>query len=239
MTATDSVRLIKARSPRPAASASVFNFDDLRRQCDDFLADSRQTAEQLVAQATAEAEEIRRQAYAEGFQAGQAAGLAAAEQAIETKAVEIAKRQTEARIQTALPALTESVRALRWERDRWLACWEQEAVKLSAAIAERIVRAELRRHPEISRCMLREALELAAGSSTLKVRLHPQDLAILREYGQDEFSSPTQTGEAEFHPDPAVSPGGCVIETRHGVVDARIETLIHRISNELLDAEPS
>ncbi|MBS0261666.1 MAG: hypothetical protein JSS02_06875 [Planctomycetes bacterium] len=233
MMTTDSARVIKARSPRPA-SAVAFNFDDLRKQCDDYAAHSRAAAEQILAEATAAAEEIRRQAYAEGYQVGQAEGQAAAEQAVELRATQIAVSQADAKIQTALPALNESVRALQLERDRWLTSWEAAAIRLSAAIAEKIIRRELERNPLTSRDMIQEALELAAGTATVQVRLNPQDFAVLQDHGQDSFRNLTTGSGTEFHPDPAISPGGCVIETRHGVVDARLETLIDRITQELL-----
>ena len=237
MMTTDSARLIKARSQRSAATAAAFNFEDLRRQCDDYLAESQQSAENILSQATAEAEEIRRQAYTDGFQAGQAAGLTAAELSIEARATEIAKLQTDVRVQTALPALAESIRTLQLERDRWLAHWEETAVNLSAAIAQKIVRAELTRNPQISQVMIREALELATGSSTLRVRLNPHDFAVLQEHGHDEIRRLTHHAEIEFNQDATIAPGGCIVETRYGVIDAQIETLIVRISNELLDAE--
>jgi flagellar assembly protein FliH len=41
-------------------------------------------------------------------------------------------------------------------------------------------------------------------------------------------------GETTFTPDERISRGGCVVETRHGAIDARIETQLARIAHELL-----
>ena len=124
-------RLIKARSAQSLESATAFNFNDMRRQCDEFVAGARQQGEQILAQAKVEAEELRRRAHAEGLAAGQRDGLASAQQLIEKRASEIAAQQTQDKLRTALPAIQNLVRSLEIERDRWMTHWEAAAVELS------------------------------------------------------------------------------------------------------------
>jgi flagellar assembly protein FliH len=40
-------------------------------------------------------------------------------------------------------------------------------------------------------------------------------------------------GESTLVPDDSISRGGCLIETRHGVIDARIESQLEQIAAEL------
>src|SRR5258708_3093809 len=108
-------RLIKARSARNLASATAFNFDDMRRQCDEFVAGAREQGEQVLAEATIAAKEIRQNAHAEGVAAGQREGLASAQQIIEKRAVEIAAQQTQDKLRTALPAFEALARSLAIE----------------------------------------------------------------------------------------------------------------------------
>src|SRR5438477_11854452 len=82
-------RLIKASAARSFGGAA-FNFDDLRRQCDEFVETARRQAQEILAEATRGANEIRSQARTEGIAAGQSEGLAAAQHLIETRAAEIA-----------------------------------------------------------------------------------------------------------------------------------------------------
>jgi flagellar assembly protein FliH len=229
-------RLIKARSAGNLGSATAFNFDDMRRQCDDFVAGARKQGEQILAQAAAEAEDIRRRAHAEGLAAGQREGLASAGQLIETRAVEIAARETQFKLRTALPAIESLARSLEIERDRWITHWEAAAVQLSAAIAEKILRRELSRRPELAAAIIQEALQLAAGQPHLKLRLHPADIELLEGCGPDAVSRLAAVGEADLIPDESITRGGCQIETRHGVIDARLETQLERITSELLEA---
>jgi flagellar assembly protein FliH len=228
-------RLIKARSARNLESATAFNFDDMRRQCDEFVAGARQQGEQLLAQAALEAEEIRRRAHADGLTAGQRDGLAAAQRLIETRAVEISARETQDKLRTALPAFQNLARSLEIERDRWMTHWEAAAVELSATIAEKILRHELSRRPELAVGIIQEALQLAAGQPQVKLRLHPADIDVLQDCGPEALSRLAPLGEAVLVPDETITRGGCLIETRHGVIDARLETQIERITRELLE----
>ena len=46
---------------------------------------------------------------------------------------------------------------------------------MAAAIARRVIRRELTRQPEIPLALVREALELAAGSAQVRIHLNPAD----------------------------------------------------------------
>ncbi len=239
MPTRESSRLIKARVARNLTSATTFNFEDLRRQCDEYIEDARRQGQELLAQAAATAADMRRQAREEGLAAGQREGLAAVQHLIDARAAELAGRQTQEQLQTVLPAFQSVVQALEAERDRWLADWETAAVKLGAAIAERILRHELARRPALCQEVVREALQLAAGQPHVELHLHPQDLELLQQSGEEAVGLFASVGQAKFVPDACLSRGGCLIETQHGVIDARLETQLARITRELLEDHSS
>src|SRR5262245_29065322 len=177
----ESARLIKARVARNVGAAAMFNFDDLRQQCDEFIESARRQGQQIVTDAEAAADGIRRQAHAEGVAAGQREGLAAARQLVDSHSAELAARQTQEQLRTVLPAFQAAVQALQVERDRWLAEWEAAAVNLAAAIAGKILHHELSRNPELALPIVREALQLAAGQPHIEMHIHPLDLDLLRD----------------------------------------------------------
>jgi flagellar assembly protein FliH len=227
-------RLIKAAAARNLGG-TAFNFDDLRRQCDELVASARRQAHEILAEATRAGEHIRQEARAEGIAVGQREGLAAAHGLVETRAAEIASQMTQQQLRTVLPAFHAAVSALQLERDRWLATWETATIKLSAAIAGKILRQELARHPELALPIVREALQLAMGQPHVKLHLHPLDLEQLHDCGNDAVARLGAVGEAALVADESISRGGCLIETQHGVIDARLETQIERIASELLE----
>lgn len=230
-------RLIKAHAARRIGSGTTWNFDDLGRECDELVAAARSQANLLLAQARADAENLRNQAYAEGHAAGERLGFEASRDQIEARAAELAADETSRRLQTALPALETLAAKLHQERDRWVTSWETSVIRLSAAIAERIVRRELSRHPELSAELIRETLQLAAGSRQIKVHLNPADLETWRHAGESLQGWVSRVGEVQWIADNDVTPGGCLVESQQGLIDARIETQLERISAELVGSD--
>jgi flagellar assembly protein FliH len=107
---------------------------------------------------------------------------------------------------------------------------------LAAKIAERIIRRELTHTPEIAVDQVRAALELAAGSPSLKIAMHPDDFAALGGQINQLTKEIARCAEAEIVPDITVSLGGCRVETRQGLIDQQIETQLERIIVELTGA---
>lgn len=235
MPVDESNRLLKADAMRGRGSKIAFNYDDLRKQCDDHVEKIRLQARQLLIDAQTQADALRRQAFAEGEAAGKKLGLEEAQRLIESRAVELANQRTADQLRTTLPALQAAVSALQVERDRWLAWWETAAVRLSVAIAEKILRREIAHRPECVPTMISEALQLVAGNPHVKVRMHSADIEQLRGYGHEILQHLNALGESSLTSDDLISRGGCLIETRHGVVDARLETQLTRITDELLE----
>jgi flagellar assembly protein FliH len=205
--------IIKASDARYDPPLTALNFDDLAAQAGRHLAEARAGAAQLVAEARGEADAIRRQA-AE-------AGLRAAAQQIET------------RLEPALAALQQAAAELRRARQAWLLHWESRAVHLAAAIAARIVRGEIDRRPEIALTLVREALELAAGSPNVRLRLAPEDLKTLGTQVRTLSDAIAGLGSVEVTSDAAIGRGGCRVETRFGSIDQQIESQLKRIEEEL------
>ena len=68
---------------------------------------------------------------------------------------------------------------------------------------------------------VREALGQIEDTAGVTVTLHPDDLALLKpgDYGAG----------LEFRSSPEITRGGCLVHTRIGIVDARLETRIEKL----------
>jgi flagellar assembly protein FliH len=203
------------------AQCTAFNFEDMAVQANRYLEKVRAEAAQIVAQAKKEAADIRRRAEAEGRQAGQQA------------VAETVRQQLGQKLTTLLPALQQAIRQIQDARQAWLQHWEKAAVHLAAQMAARIIRRQLPQEPDVPLQLVREALELAAGCSQIRLVLHPDDYQTLQPQVEMLLREFTSLGEAEVAADPAISPGGCRIETRFGVIDQQLETQLRRIEEEL------
>ncbi len=239
MTATETTRLLKANDLRNLGSKVAFNYEDLRQRCDNYIDQIRAQAQQILIDAQAEADQLRAQAKQqgreEGLRTGREEGLKDQEQIIAAAANEQSARQ----LNTTLPALKSAATALDHERNRWLATWQNIAVKLSVSIAEKLLRHELNHHPELVKDAVLEALELAAGNPQIQLRMNPADVEFLGDWCPKIVSVMSPAGVAEIVSDPDISAGGCVVQTKHGVIDAQVETKLARIAQELLDDDSS
>jgi flagellar assembly protein FliH len=62
----------------------------------------------------------------------------------------------------------------------------------------------------------------------LSVRLSPEDLKFLEELQQKSNDKIESLERVKFIADEAVKPGGCLIESEYGTVDATIEERVER-----------
>jgi flagellar assembly protein FliH len=200
-----------------------FNFEDMATQAGRYLDGVRAEATKIVAAAMKEAEGIKRQAEADG----RAAGM--------KKVGEMVQQRLGQQLETLLPALQQTIRDIRHAKQAWLSHWEKATVRLATAIAGRVVRRQIERDPKIPLALVREALDLAAGSSHLRIHLNPLDLQTLGTQTETLVREMAPMATAELLPDPAVTRGGCRLETQLGIIDQRLESQLARIEEELTE----
>ncbi|MEQ8208570.1 MAG: FliH/SctL family protein [Lacipirellulaceae bacterium] len=209
-------------TPEGSSLAGVaYNLTDMAGQAEQMLVGVQARADAIIKQAKADAAKIRSQAETEG--------RAAAEAAIER----ILDEKVAQQMKTLVPALQGAVHQIEESRQEWLQHWENSAVGLSAAIAERLVRGEISRRPEIATNWIREALELAAGSSELTIRLNPQDHETIASHVQQLTEAINPLAKARIEADETISLSGCRVETTYGTIDQQLETQLERIQQEL------
>lgn len=213
--------IIKATDRNRGIQPVAFSFEDMASKAEAYLAGVRAEAAKILAQAQQEAAAIRKRAEAEGRREGQAA--------IERMVHEQVARQ----MASLLPALRQAVEEIRHARQAWLAHWQQRAIHVAAAMARRILRRELNHSPQLARELVREALELAAGTPRLRIRLNPADHAALASQVQSLVEQLAPLAQAEILPDPEIGLAGCRVETQFGIIDQQIETQLARIAEEL------
>jgi flagellar assembly protein FliH len=133
-----------------------------------------------------------------------------------------------------VPAVRAIVDGVLAAKAQWLAHWERCALSLATAIAQRVVRRELARTPEVTLALVKEALELAAGTTDVRLHMHPDDLAILGPEVEALTAELVRLGAAHVVADGNITRGGCRVETRYGTIDQQLETQLARIEQELL-----
>lgn len=209
--------VIKASQASPVA----FHPDELGQRAQSYLEQVRAQAAEILSSAEADAAALRQRAQDEGY----AAGLANAQQIIE--------QQVTAHSQQLEKLVGRVVDAIGTARAEWLSRWETAAVRVATSIAQRVIRREVSRTPQITLALVREALELAGGCADIQLRLHPQDLALLRPQLESLVEELARLGKPEIAADERIERGGCRLETRFGSIDQSFAAQLDRIEQEL------
>jgi type III secretion protein L len=200
-------RIIRAGDPRPG------------RRCTAPVDGTRVIhAAQLAAQREAEA--LFAEAQAE-------AALLLGRARAEAEALRASVREEASREATRLLAATEA---------RTLARLEQSAgdlTELGVRIAEKILGAELRQHPEQVAKIVAGCLRRAAASRRILIRVNPEDVAAvegalgeLRALARDPALLATRS-------DPSIARGGCILETEAGQIDGQLQTQLAAVREAL------
>ena len=161
---------------------------------------------------------LEHQAHDEGYAAGHAEGLAEAQQQLRTRM---------ARLDALYASAARPLQALDDEA-------EQELARLALVVARRVLAHELKLSPELVVQAVRQAAAaLPSATGELRVRLHPDDLTLLRELDAVE-------SHWQLLADPTLTRGGCRLESERSRLDAQLETrlaaMVDAVLGEGIDA---
>ncbi len=99
-----------------------------------------------------------------------------------------------------------------------------------------MVHRELKADPEALAGIVREALGRVESTGRIAIRMNPDDLSRLSRIQPGILAQFTDSGLTAFVADAAISPGGCLVETEAGEIDARLEQQF-RVVEEAFRAE--
>lgn len=121
------------------------------------------------------------------------------------------------------------------ERDRFFELAEQDVVRLSLAIAERILRREAQMDPLLLVGAVRVALGQLSQSMHVRLRVPSAEADL---WTQTMAHIPNLKVRPEVVADPAMEAGGCTIESEIGSADLGLSAQLHTIQHALLDGQP-
>src|SRR6185436_6106834 len=161
-----------------------------------------------------ELEDLEQRTYEEAFIKGRAEGMAAAEREMRPQLQQLQARIE--RLDTIMNTLAQPFQQLDAEV-------EDQLLQLALTVARHLVRRELRIDPAQVIAVIRETVGLLPASARdVRVHLHPEDAAIVRE----KLAMPTGERAWTIAEDPVMSRGGCRVTTESAQIDARLETRI-------------
>ena len=188
------------------------------RSADEVLAQAQETARGVVQGAEDEAArvlreaderaaEIERAAYEKGYQEG----LTAGRDALDQQAAD-AMRQ--------VATLVDEAQRLH---DALLQQAEPEMVALALEVARKIVQAEVQTNPNVVTQVIAQAVERISGGPRVTIKVNPTELDRVKQHWAQAYGANFREKEWAIEGDGAVPVGGCLLVTRYGSLDARID----------------
>ena len=153
---------------------------------------------------------------------GYEAGMARAEAQMAARLEELTARVR--RLDGVLELLAGPLRALDDQV-------EKELLELALAVGKQLARRELAAAPAQIVAILRECLEqLPVAAREVRVHLHPEDAAIVRE----RLAAPAAERAWTLIEDPTLARGGCLVRSDTSQIDARFESRVHAVLASVL-----
>ena len=159
---------------------------------------------------------VREQAFEEGF----TAGVAQAQSQLDGPA-------------SALAAAADQLQALRADAATSV---EADAVDLALRIAEQAVGAAIAADPELVVEAVRGALRRLVERDRVLILVNPDDLELVRDHSARLVGELGGIEHCEVQAERRVRPGGAIVRTSEGEVDATLETKLAR-AREVLEHE--
>ncbi|MBO9533293.1 MAG: hypothetical protein J7513_10005 [Solirubrobacteraceae bacterium] len=160
------------------------------------------------------------QGMAEGHAAGREQGLA----------------EGRAELAGAIAALQAAAAELTARRDALCDVVEPAAISLALAGAEQVVGAALEVKPELVLETTRGALRRLVERDRITILTNPDDLETLRAAAPELAEELGGIGSLEVQAERRIAPGGVIVQTPEGDVDARLDTRLARLGEVVRDA---
>jgi len=195
--------------------------EDAKRQAEQIVQHAHSEAKVILGKANEEMNALRLKEKEEGYAQGYEEGLADGQE----KALEEA--------QHLLDVLRSTVEEAARLRASSLAALEEDFLKLSLLLADKIVRKTIADDTSWLEPIVKDALQALGTVDEIIVYLNPMDYALVKEQ-EDRLHIATRT-KMSFVQDPTLSQGGCMIESENGLIDARLEQRLGKVGKSLME----
>lgn len=127
--------------------------------------------------------------------------------------------------------------AREWEasREEWLDRLEDNVLAVAIAVARYVLQAELSVVPEKILGVVQAALKKASvWDELIRVRLHPDDIAVLEAIKDDNFKSLLASfKDVDWIPDESLQRGECLVEGSSKLIDGRVDVALQSLYEQV------
>lgn len=182
--------------------------------------------EKVEREALLRLKEFQEAAYQEAYQLGLDEGR---ERALQERSVELGEK---------MQHLDDLLRSFETLKSDLIACNETQIVRLVFYMAKRLIYREIEIRPELILDVVREALLSAQSEENVTLQLSTSDLQFVESI-KDKFGKEYEAlKRAKLESSDEISPGGCVVETNFGDVNATLEQRLERLWSSVAEKLP-
>ncbi len=186
------------------------------------VAEAKQQAEKVVADAEARATEVEQDAYQRGLEQGEAKGFDSGKAEV-------------GRLIDRLHVIIDKAIA---RRNEIIEESESQLIHLVLGIAAKVVKVISENQKNVVVNNMVQALRKLKTKSDVIVRVNLQDLEMATDHVKEVIEMVERVGNVSVAEDTTVDPGGCIIETDFGRIDARISSQLREIEDRILEITP-
>jgi len=197
-----------SETPEPGISPKL-SAEELGIEKEELVDYAKNEAEQILHKAMEEAEQIREHAKESGME----------------EARRVAEETASDKVKEAIDTLNEAV----IERKKIIKDAEGEILRLALKVAEQIIKSEVSLHRDVSLNIVSDAISRVSDREQVIIKVNREDIENIKKYKDRIGGMVDGIKSLSIVEDVGVEPGGCVIETNLGYVDARISTKLAAI----------
>jgi len=213
---------VAARKTKAAEEAVEARKQQAQAEAERLVAAAKAKAAEIESGAQAVFEEGKKAAYEEGLTAGKEAGYKEGKAEVD---------RLVQRTQTVLERAQD-------KRGDILVEMEQEVIDLVLLISRKVIKTISENQRGVVLQNVVQALRKVKARGDIIVRVNLADLKLTTEHTKDFIKMMEGASSVQVQEDSTVDPGGCVIETDFGEIDARISSQLAELEAKILEMCP-
>jgi len=151
------------------------------------------------------------------------------------KGFEEGKRQAEKGLANVFRALREAVDELSGLREQVLREAEEDLLKLAIMVARKVIQQEIATDRLILAKIVAAAVNSASEREEIVIRLNPEDHRLVAAHKNLYLNGFNDDRLLDLKSDDSVTPGGCIVDTAMGEIDARTDAQLDEIFRRLME----
>lgn len=146
---------------------------------------------------------------------------------------EAAFNEEKARVESEMQNFRHLIEEIKVIKSELMMSNEKQIVELCFYIAKRLLMKEVESNPEYIKTLIKRSLEMAQSDEEVTIRMSVADKKWVDQYQEEVFKELNLDQSTRIEEDAKISPGGVVVETNHGVIDATIEQRLEKLETIL------